>query len=555
MVPAPFTSAWDTRDHVEFHSNRPVTRAPRGMVTSPHSLASAAGVDVLRAGGSAIDAAIATSAVLAVVYPHMTGIGGDAFWLIHDGKSGRVRYLNGGGRAAASAELAWFDARKLDEVPFRGIVPATLTVPGAIASWTEAHAVYGRLPFGRLLESAIDYARDGFPVTERLSKFIGITSAELAADPASAALFLVDGAPPNAGARITNPNLARTLDAIAHHGWAGFYEGPVATEFARFAEGAGGFFTRADFSQQTAEWGEPLVGRYRDVTIYNTPPPTQGFTVIEMLNLLEPLALCKLDFAGPDLVHLIVQAKQIAYNDRDRLLADPRYVDVPIGQLVSKQYAEVRAKLMDKARALPWDAVPSFGSLQGDTVYVAAIDRDGNAASLIQSLYGLFGSVITAGTTGVVLQNRGAYFSLDPQHPNRLQPGKVPLHTLIASIGKRDDKLWSVLGCMGADGQPQIQVQAYVAMIDFGLDIQAALNMPRFLSGRFALGQARDTLHIESRFPPETISALEQRGHLINRWGPWNEMAGHAHGIIVDPEGGSLMGGSDPRSDGAAIGY
>jgi gamma-glutamyltranspeptidase/glutathione hydrolase len=525
------------------------------MVTSPHSLASAAGVDVLQAGGSAIDAAIATSAVLAVVYPHMTGIGGDAFWLIHDGKSGRVKYLNGGGRAAASAELAWFNAKKLDEVPFRGIVPATLTVPGAVASWTKAHAAYGRLPFGRLLESAINYARDGFPVTERLSKYIGITCAELAADPASAALFLVDGAPPKAGARITNPDLARTLDAIAHRGWVGFYEGPVAAEFSRFAESAGGFFRRADFAQQTAEWGEPLVGRYRDVTIYNTPPPTQGFTVIEMLNMLEPLALHKLDFAGPDLVHLIVQAKQIAYNDRDRLLADPRYADVPIGQLVSKQYAEVRAKLMDKVRALPWDAVPSFGSLQGDTVYVAAVDRDGNAASLIQSLYGLFGSVITAGTTGVVLQNRGAYFSLNPQHPNRLQPGKVPLHTLIASIGKRDDKLWSVLGCMGADGQPQIQVQAYVAMIDFGLDIQAALDMPRFLSGRFALGQARDTLHIESRFPPETISALELRGHLISRWGPWNEMAGHAHGIIIDPEGGSLMGGADPRSDGAAIGY
>jgi gamma-glutamyltranspeptidase len=523
------------------------------MVTSPHSLASAAGVNVLKAGGSAIDAAIAASAVLAVVYPHMTGIGGDAFWLIHDGKTGAVKHLNGGGRAAASADLGWFQAKGLTEIPFRGIVPATLTVPGAVASWVEAHARHGRLPFGRLLDAAIGYARDGFAVTERLSNFIDTARSELAADKASAELFLSNGSTPKAGTHLRNPGLARTLQAIADRGWAGFYDGPVAAEFAHFAEAAGGFFRRTDFASQTAEWSEPLIGTYRDVTIYNTPPPTQGFTVVEMLNLLEPLELHKMDFAGPDHVHFLVQAKQIAYNDRDRLLADPRFADVPVERLISKTYARERARLLDTSRALQWDEVPSFGSLQGDTVYVAAVDNDGNAASLIQSLYGLFGSVITAGATGVVLQNRGSYFSLDPGHPNRLQPGKVPLHTLIASIGKRNGKLWSVLGCMGADGQPQIQVQAYVGMIDFGLDVQAAVEMPRFLSGRFSLGQARDTLHIESRFPPATINALERRGHPINRWGPWNSMAGHAHGIVID--GGALIGGSDPRSDGAAIGY
>jgi gamma-glutamyltranspeptidase len=199
--------------------------------------------------------------------------------------------------------------------------------------------------------------------------------------------------------------------------------------------------------------------------------------------------------------------------------------------------------------------VPSFGSLSGDTVYVAAVDRDGNAASLIQSLYGAFGSCVVAGKSGVILQNRGAYFSLDRSHPNCLEPGKIPLHTLIASMAKRDGKLWSVLGCMGADGQPQIQLQLYAAMIDFGLDIQEAIEMPRFLSGRFALGDARDTLHIEGRFPAGTIDALAQRGHAINRWDAWNEMAGHAHGITIDRRSGMLSGGSDPRSDGAAIGY
>ena len=254
-------------------------------------------------------------------------------------------------------------------------------------------------------------------------------------------------------------------------------------------------------------------------------------------------------------MHLLVQAKQIAYNDRDGLLADPAFADVPVDMLLSKEYARKRARLMNPKAALAWNKVPSFGSLAGDTVYVAAVDRDGNAASLIQSLYGLFGSATVAGGTGVVLQNRGAYFSLDPRHPNRLEPGKIPLHTLIASIGTRRGKLWSVLGCMGADGQPQIHAQTYVAMIDFGLNVQEALEVPRFLSGRFALGEARDTLHMEARFPASTIRTLERRGHAVNRWGAWSEIAGHAHGILVDHENGALVGGSDPRSDGAAIGY
>jgi gamma-glutamyltranspeptidase/glutathione hydrolase len=540
---------------LEIRTGRPATFAPSGMVTSPHSLASAAGVDVLRAGGSAVDAAIAASAVLAVVYPHMTGVGGDAFWLIHEGDTGKVKYLNGGGKAAATAQIPWFAARGLGEIPLRGILPATLTVPGAVASWIEAHRAYGRLPLARILESAIDYAGDGFPVAERLAGFIKMMAGEVARYPESAALLLPDGTPPRPGARLVNKDLARTLGAIATNGWSGFYQGPVAAEMARFARERGGFFDQSDFSKQDASWGEPLIGQYRDLTLYNTPPPTQGFTVIEMLNMVEEHDVRDLAFLGPDHIHLLVQAKQIAYNDRDRLLADPSFVDVPVDRLVSKQYARERARLMDPAVTLPWDKVPSYGSLEGDTVYVATVDRNGNAASLIQSLYGIFGSCVVAGNTGVMLQNRGAYFSLDPGHPNRLQPGKIPLHTLIASIGKRDGKLWSVFGCMGADGQPQIQLQAYVAMVDYGLDIQQAIEMPRFLSGRFALGEARDTLHMEKRFPPETISALEQRGHLINRWNSWNSQAGHAHGIIVDPDSGTLIGGSDPRSDGAATGY
>jgi gamma-glutamyltranspeptidase/glutathione hydrolase len=267
------------------------------------------------------------------------------------------------------------------------------------------------------------------------------------------------------------------------------------------------------------------------------------------------LELHRKSFLGAEHVHLLVQAKQIAYHDRDRWLADPDFAQVPTEMLLSRAYADERRKLLDTKRALPWDSLPSYGSLKGDTVYIAAVDAQGNAASLVHSLYGVFGSCVVAGKTGVVLQNRSAYFSLDSAHPNRLEPRKIPFHTLIASLAFRDEKLWSVMGCMGADGQPQIHLQTYVGMIDFGLDIQEALESPRWLSGRFALGEPRDLLNIEGRFASTVIDELVRRGHTVNRWSDWHELAGHAHGITIDPESGMRMGGSDPRSDGAAIGY
>jgi len=540
---------------MDISTGRPATLAPRGMVTCPHSLASSAGVDALRAGGTAVDAALAAAAVLAVIYPHMTSAGGDAFWLIYDSKARRVRYLNGGGRAAAGASIEYFRGRGMSEIPFRGILPATLTTPGAVASWCEAHAAAGKLPFARTLEAAIGYARDGFPVTARLANWIATAAPELKHDAGWARLFLPAGELPRAGAKLANSDLARTLQALAEGGRAGLYEGPVAQEMARHARENGGFFDAADLAAQKASWGEPLQGSYRDLTLFETPAPTQGFTVLQMLGLLEPYELHKLDFADPHRAHLMVQAKQIAYHDRDRWIGDPAYARVPMSRLLSADYLEERRRLIDPARALPWDKVPSYGSLTGDTVYVAAVDAEGNAVSLINSLYGVFGSGVVAGNTGVVLQNRSAYFSLDPAHPNCLAPGKIPLHTLIASMGFRNGKLWSALGCMGADGQPQIHLQAYTAMIDHGYDIQQAVEAPRWLSGRFALGETRDTLHIENRFGTATIAELERRGHAIDRWGAWNELAGHAHGITIDAQSGLYAGGSDPRSDGAAIGY
>ncbi|MBO6783982.1 MAG: gamma-glutamyltransferase [Alphaproteobacteria bacterium] len=536
-------------------TGRPVTLAPNAMVTSPHSLASAAGLDVLRAGGSAVDAAIATSAALAVLYPHMTTIGGDAFWLIHEAGTGKIRYLSGGGRAVAGGNLDAMAARGHDTIPIRGIVPATLTVPGALASWVEAHDSYGKLPMARLLESAIGYARDGFPVTDRLAFNIGANRDFLAGTAETAAILLPGGEVPAPGSRIVNPDLARTLEAFAANGFDGFYRGEVAQELVRASDALGGLFTLDDLASASASWGEPISTTYRGVTVYNTPPPTQGLTTLQMLNLVEGFDLPGMEFLGPDHIHAMVEAKQFAFHDRDLHLADPAFADVPLDRLLSKDYAAERAGLIDMSRATPWDAVPSYGTLDGDTVFMSVADSDGNAVALIQSLYAAFGSGVVAGNTGVMLQNRGSYFSLDPDHPNRLEPGKVPAHTLIASMAKRNDRLWSVLGCQGADGQPQIQFQLYVDMIDFGLNIQEALETPRFLSGRISLNEPRDELHVEGRMPEATVAALADRGHRMDVWPAWNNRAGHASGIVFEHANGVLCGGADPRSDGAALGF
>ena len=525
------------------------------MVASPHALASQAGVEMLRDGGSAVDAALAAMAVLCVVYPHMTSVGGDAFWLFHDARARRVRYLDGAGMATRAASIPWFTARGFDEVPFRGILPGTITVPGAVDSWCQAHAEYGRLPLARDLAPAIEYAREGFAVTQRLADWTAQVHPVLKENPEAAAIFLPDGVTPSTGQRVRNENLARTLERIAGQGREGFYAGETAREIARYSGEHDGLMDEEDLAAQRARWKEPLSATYRGVTIYETPPPTQGFTVLEMLNLLEPYGLGALEYLGPDHVHLLVQAKMIAFYDRDRLLADPEFARVPTDILLSRAYADERRRLIDPRRALGWDGVPSAGDLAGDTVSVSAVDREGDAVSLIQSVYGIYGSGVVAGGTGVVLQNRGAYFSLDPRHPNCLEPGKRPLHTLIASLAFRGDRLWQVFGCMGADGQPQIHLQVYTAVIDFGLDLQQAVESPRWLSGRFALGDPRDLLNMEGRFPEQTFVELARRGHIINRWGAWNELAGHAHGITIHPETGALLGASDPRSDGAAIGY
>jgi gamma-glutamyltranspeptidase/glutathione hydrolase len=534
-------------------TGRPLTLAPRGMVTSPHALASAAGAQTLRAGGSAVDAAIATSAVLNVVYPHMTSVGGDAFWLVHDAGRREVRFLNAAGRAPAAATPSAYRARGATEIPHRGWL-AVATVPALVAGWAAAHAAYGRRPLAELLAPAIEYARDGFPATARLVYWTRDTASVLAAQPAAAAIYLPGGEVPRPGQRLRCPDLARTLEAVAADGAPGFYAGPVGRELCRASRAGGGLFGAEDLAAVRAEWGAPLTGAYRGVTIHETPPPTQGMAALAMLALVEGDDVARLGWQSADTVHLLVEAKKLAFADRNRYLADPAFAPVPTGRLLDRGYLAERRRLIDAGAAQVWDRVPA-GSLAGDTVYLATVDGAGNAVSLIQSVYFGFGAGVVAGRTGVVLANRGAYFSLDPAHPNCLAPGKQPLHTLMASLAFEGERLRWAVGSMGGDGQPQFHVQVYSALIDFGRDLQEAIEAPRWLAGRFALGDPREPLHIEGRFPESTLAGLEARGHGLVRWPAWSELAGHAHGIEIQPGTGTRMGAADPRSDGAAIGW
>jgi gamma-glutamyltranspeptidase len=521
------------------------------MVASPHHLASEAGVAALRRGGSAVDAAIAANAVLAAVYPHMCGVGGDGFWLIYDARRREVRALIAAGRAPARATLAEYRRRGIAEIPPRSLLAAT--VPGAVDGWLEAHRQYGRLPFGDLFEEAVRYATEGVHVTARLRGWLERAQPALAAQPTTARIFLPGGAVPGAGDRLVQRDLARTLDLIARSGRAAFYEGDVAHAISAFSRAQGGLLAEADFAAQHSEWATPLVGEYRGVTILQTPPPSQGFVSLLMLNMLRDDDVAGLSYLGADHLHLLVETMKIAYADRNRYLADPAFADVPIQRLLATAYARERRTLVRMDRASAWDQVEA-GRPEGDTVYVAAVDAEGNAASMIQSLYFGFGSGIVAGDTGVLLHNRGAYFSLDGRHPNCLEPGKRPLHTLTASLAFRDGRLWLVFGCMGADGQPQIHLQAYSALLDHGFDLGAAIPAPRWLAGRFAIGDPRDLLNLEARIPEPTRRGLEVRGHAVNRLEDWDELTGHAHGVML-LDNGVRLGVADPRSDGAAIGY
>jgi gamma-glutamyltranspeptidase / glutathione hydrolase len=546
------------------HGDRPAgnprgSRSPvlarRGMAATSQPLASAAALAVLRDGGHAVDAAVAAAAVLSVVEPTMTGLGGDLFALVYDARAGAVRGLNASGRAGRRANHQFFADRGLGAVPVRGGL--SITVPGVVAGWCELLARYGTLGAGRVLQAAIEYARDGFPVAEIVAQQWNEVESVLAEDADAARTFLPDGRAPRAGEVFRNPGLARTIEAVAGGGAEAFYRGALAREFCRALSPRGCLLDLEDFEAHAVEWVEPLRTTYRGTEICELPPNTQGFVALEMLNLLEAFDLRALGHNSDACLHLLIEAKRLAFADRDAFLADPRHVPADLlHELVSKEYAARRRHEIDAHRAAsrathgfvspregPDGAARPSGS--GDTVYLTVVDASGNAVSLIQSLFESFGSGVVASDTGVVFQNRGSLFSVDPRHPNCIGPGKRPFHTLIPAMALRNGQPWLSFGVMGGDMQPQGHVQVLVNLIDFGMNIQDAGDAPRF---RHVAG----SVALESAVPAAVRAGLEARGHAIVR-APG--AFGGFQGILVDQASGVLAGGSDVRKDGLAMGF
>lgn len=539
-------------------TGRPPARASRGMVTATDALASGAGLTALRRGGSAADAAIAANAVLCVTYPHMAGLGGDAFALIHDGQN--VSALNASGPAGSEATRDHYASRgHSEDIPDRGSLSA-LTVPGAVDGWREMHERFGRLPWDQLFEDAIHLAREGFAVGKSLSAWLPQDAGLLAEDPQASAVYLPGGRTPRQGDVLRNPDLARTFQTLAERGpRAGFYEHAIAERLC-----AGDTPLEAvDFAEYAAEWVEPISGSYRGVELYEMPPSTQGFTALQILAMLEGYDVAAWGDLSPDYIHHLAEAAKVSFADRDAWLTDPSHHDIPLEQLLATDYARRRRELISQEEALTMGEIdsgipggwtgPSPGPA-GDTCHLCAADEDGLVVSLIQSIYHDFGSGVMPEGTGVILQNRGSFFSLDEEHHNRLDPGKRTFHTLMPGLALREDgSPYAALGTMGGEGQPQTQAAMMTRLVDFGYDMQQAIEAPRWLMGRTWGAESQD-LSLEGRVPDPVAIELRRRGQPVKLLTDFADDVGHAQGIRIHPEG-YYEGGADPRGDGAALGY
>ena len=519
------------------------------MVVCPHYLASETGLEMLRREGSAVDAAIATNAVLGVVYPHMTGLGGDAFWLIYDAHAKQVLGLNGSGRAGQQVTREAYEDKGLTAIPHRGPLAAN-TVPGAVDSWWQTHQRFGRLPWKDLLQPAIDLAEQGFPISHSQRHWTKENADPLMEYSGGNNPFLPNGEPPKAKEIFKNLTLAATLRDLAAGGMDEFYRGRIAQGIVTYLQEQGGLLTDQDFARHTSTWIEPISTTYRGYRVYEMPPNCQGFTVLQMLNLLEAFDLRQIGRNTADYYHLLVEATKLSFADRDRWLSDPEFVEIPIDELISKAYCDRRRARINMSLAQTYQA----GIVRGDTTYSAFVDAEGNAVSLIQSLYFDFGSAVVPPMLGFPLQNRGSFFSLDPGHINTLEPGKRTFHTLMPGLVlNQDDSPYLVFGTMGGEGQPQTQMAILTGVVDFGLDPQTAIDLPRWLWGR-NWGEDTTVLTLEGRIPAYICDELRQRGHEVQSAPDWTEKMGHAHMIQIDSKSGRLRGGSDPRSDGAALG-
>ena len=523
---------------------RPDVMGREGAVVSDHALASAAGVAVLRNGGNAIDAAITMAAVLAVVRPHMNGVGGDNFLLIRDAKTKRVYALNGSGRAGAKATPAFFAAKKLTQVPSSGIM--SVSVPGAVRAWEDALKRFGTINLSAALQPAIGYAERGFPVSTRLSRDIEGEARKVGADSSLKKIFLADGQAPKAGTLLRQSDLARTLRAIADRGADALYRGPLADQVASFVALEGGAVTTADFSAHRSQWQEPISTTYAGKTVLAFPPNSQGMTFLEMLNIAESVMPANEGPNSASMIHALAEASKLAYQDRDRFLADPEFSPVPVERLISKAYAADRAKVIRRDTVVALDREGAARDGNGDTIYLAVVDKDGNAVSMIQSLFASFGSGRMVPGTGITLHNRGALFELDPAHPNVIAPGKRPFHTLTPAMAlNQDGSVAIVFGTPGGDGQPQTLVQILNNVLRYHMTPQQAVEAARW---RVFAGTR---LGVEPGIDSVTRAALGRRGHMVRVQEPSAEFGGAQ--MIVIHSSGALMTGADFRREAYAI--
>jgi gamma-glutamyltranspeptidase / glutathione hydrolase len=524
-------------------TTRPLALGEHGMIATPHYLASISGLRVLMDGGNAVDAAIAAAAVLCVAYPHMDGIGGDLMALVWDAGAGALHGLNASGRSAAAASWQRYREMGHSTAPLYGGL--SVTVPGTVDGWVQLHGRFGRRSLAELLEPAIGYA-GGAPMTWTVADRLARNRDRLSAGQ-------VYPSAPREGEPLAQPALRRTLESIAAAGADAFYRGPIGQSLAASARAAGGLLTAEDFAAHTSEWVTPIEGSFRGLQVLELPPSTQGVTALQIMGLLDGVRLPPHDPLDADRVHLGAEATKLAFADREVWLADPAFAPFSGDTLLSADALAARRASIDPARAATV-AAPSIPP-RGDTIFVAAADRDGNLVSLIESLYSPFGSGVLDPATGVLLHNRGAAFSLDPKSPNRLEPRKRPLHTLAPAMAFRGAEPWLAFGAMGGDGQPQTQAQVLGYMLDFGYDPQRAIEMPRWLSGVWDGDEPPHTLHVEARVPESVVEDLAQRGHPIVRCEPWDRRMGHAQGVLIDREGGFFQGAADPRGDGLALGW
>jgi gamma-glutamyltranspeptidase/glutathione hydrolase len=538
------------------YQSRSVVVARNGIVATSQPLAAQVGLDILKAGGAAADAAIAANAVIGLTEPMSCGIGGDLFVIYWDATQKKLFGLNASGRSPYEINRAQVLAKGHTSIPTSG--PLSWSVPGCVDGWEELRRRFGTKGLAELLHPAIEYAEQGFPVSEIIAHGWHGSVKSLSEWPDSEKTYLIEGRSPEAGEVFKNPNLARTYRLIAAQGRDAFYKGEIARTIVDFSQRNAGHFSLKDFAEHRSDWIDPVSTNYRGFDVWELPPNGQGIAVLEMLNILEAYDIKSMGPFSANYLHLFIEAKKLAFADRARFYCDPEFEKLPVQELISKEYAARQRSRIDPDKAAIDVEAGDPLLAHGDTIYLTVVDKNHNCCSFIQSLYFGFGSQVVPGNVGFALQNRGCLFALDETHRNRLEPHKRPFHTIIPGFVTKDGQPWLSFGVMGGDMQPQGHVQVLIDMIDFGMNVQEAGDAPRIQhfgsQTPTGLPSAPEggTVGVESGIPEVTLEALKKKGHQITR--PVGSFGGY-QAILIDHKHGTLQGGSDPRKDGCAVGY